>query len=174
MFNHNQWSIIRCHHWDIINTWACGLKTYIVQNVGCKGGKHINWAQLKICLWVGSSDLAREGKGEITFWRRLSHTKAENREKRGHPSVKVLDRNPNKVTRNSRKIYTLWQDQGLDQFLDKDEHSERLGQCIHSKSEKVCVLHFSVSKNLRKKCVNHRNHKNLVSMWHCCWEYSVF
>ena len=90
---------------------------YLVETVDCKGGKHINWAQLKICLWVGSSDLAREGKGEITFWRRLSHTKAENRERLGHPSVKVLDRNPNKVTSNS--MNTLWQDQGLDQFLDK-------------------------------------------------------
>ena len=44
---------------------------------------------------------------------------------------------------------------------------------------------FSVSKILRKKCVNrdnkisrqkcvnHQNHKNLVSMWHFCWENSV-
>ena len=57
---------------------------------------------------------------------------------------------------------------------------------IHSKSEKVCGFYFSVSKNLREKCinsdgkisrqkcVNHKNHKNLVSMWHFCWEYSVF
>ena len=49
---------------------------------------------------------------------------------------------------------------------------------IHSKSEHVCGFYFSVSKNLRKKCVNsdgkisrqkcvnHKTHKNLVSMWH--------
>ena len=51
---------------------------------------------------------------------------------------------------------------------------------IHSKSEKVCGALFSVSKNLQKKCVhsdgkisrqecvNYKNHKNLVSMWHFC------
>ena len=45
---------------------------------------------------------------------------------------------------------------------------------------------FSVSKILRKKCVNrdnkisrqkcvnNKNHKNLVSRWYFCWEYSVF
>ena len=57
---------------------------------------------------------------------------------------------------------------------------------IHSKSEQVCGFYFSVSKNVRKKCinsdgkisrqkcVNHKNHKNLVSMWYLHWEYSVF
>ena len=57
--------------------------------------------------------------------------------------------------------------------------------CIHSKSIKVCGFCFSVSKNLRKKCVNSdgiilrqkcvndKNHENLVSMWYF-YEYSVF
>ena len=47
-------------------------------------------------LFVGGElRLGKGGKGEITFWRRLTHTKAEDRERLGHPSVKVLDRNPN-------------------------------------------------------------------------------
>ena len=52
--------------------------------------------------------MAKGGKGEITFRRRLAHTKVyrekgdshtqrstEKRERLGHPSVKVLDCNPN-------------------------------------------------------------------------------
>ena len=69
----------------------------------------------------------------------------------------------------------VWGDVGVKKwspFLDFGTQS------IHSKSEKVCGFYFSVSKNLRKKCVNsyvkisrqkcvnHKNHKNLVSMWY--------
>ena len=50
--------------------------------------------------------------------------------------------------------------------------------CIDSKSEKICGFCSSVSKNLRKKCVNsdgkiprqkcvnHKIRRNLVSIWH--------
>ena len=50
--------------------------------------------------------------------------------------------------------------------------------CIHSKSVKICGFCSSVSKNLRKKCVNsdgkiprqkcvnHKIRRNLVSIWH--------
>ena len=52
---------------------------------------------------------------------------------------------------------------------------------IHSKSDSVCGFRLfslqnsakKVRKSRRQKCVNHKNHKNLVSMWHFCWEYSV-
>ena len=59
------------------------------------------------------------------------------------------------------------------------------GILIHSKSEKVCGVCFSVSKHLRKKCinldnnilrhmcVNHPNSKNFVSKGHFCCGYSL-
>ena len=60
------------------------------------------------------------------------------------------------------------------------------GILIHSKSEKVCGVCFSVSKHLRKKCVNldnnilrhmcvnHPNSKNFVSKGHFCWWYILY
>ena len=56
--------------------------------------------------------------------------------------------------------------------VQHDKISCNIPMGIHSKSVKVCGVHFSVSKNLRKKCVNsdvkisRQNHKNLVSMWY--------
>ena len=57
---------------------------------------------------------------------------------------------------------------------------------INSKSDQVCGLcFFSFNKSAKKvaklqqkisrqKCENHKNHKNLVSMGHFCWEYPMF
>ena len=40
------------------------------------------------------------------------------------------------------------------------EKQEKCISSIHSKSEKVCGFYFSISKNLRKKCVNRDNDKS--------------
>ena len=67
---------------------------YLVETVDCKGGKHINWAQF-VCGW-GAQTWQRVGRVRSLFGGD-SHTQrsTEKRERLGHPSVKVLDRNPN-------------------------------------------------------------------------------
>ena len=44
--------------------------------------------------------------------------------------------------------------------VDKRQIDQSYRMSIHSKSEKVCGFYFSISKNLRKKCVNRDDDKS--------------
>ena len=88
----------------------------------------------------------------------------------------VVDKEVTKVVEKVNKEMVM--DVEVEGVVDKEVTKVVEESTIHSKSEKVCGVHFSVSKNLRKKCVssdvkisrqkcvNHKNHKNLVSMWY--------
>ena len=84
-----------------------------------------------------------------------------------------------KYLKNVAAILGFWEKVELSQvtFLDRDrsmlsedgydtlegkryQATNLVGMSIHSKSEKVCGFYFSISKNLRKKCVNRDNDKS--------------
>ena len=54
----------------------------------------------------------------------------------------------------------------LESYIQKRITSAEFSFSVQRNLRKKCV--HSDSKISRQNCVNHKNHKNLVSMWHFC------